>query len=242
MLFKQTLAAELNRHLDGLRNPLFLAAGEGERLSAGLVKDLNKLGAFKGLNERQQGQLVSLIVAAWQVEQVVPSTAMHRRDRARWRRHGAGYLRKIIRLARTADDALTALDEYLKAIGVGRRARALFASARGALDRQSLVEVEDRLENGWIYHSTRTRTDVIRILHRFFKNTCGLERSEAEVRVATIGNEYWEWNFPVVENVIRRRVPGTNRTLSEDKRRGCEAVRKAVNRGTRTVDTRRTNR
>lgn len=114
-----------------------------------------------------------------------------------------------VHISRSAEDALNRVEALL---------------APSALD-----EAKDIVSS---LKATEPSEDAMLRLYDFFVQQCKLERSEAQIRVAKIGNHFWDWDLPVIEKPKRLR----------DERKGCEAIRKAVERRKPAWDTSRRKR
>lgn len=227
---RRTLATVLHEHIKTLGNPLDFDWSDSVS-----IERLRGLGILKGLDTAKQEHLRRLVATLCRTERVVSwkEVAAHRADRARWEKHGPGYVREIIKKAKKAQTALIELRKYSRKIGLRPAAVApLMTDTIHALHEPPLSEVEDHLTYFVIARKGRTRTGAMRILYRFFAQTCGLTPPEAEIRVARIGNEFWDWQVKAIEQVPRKPDP-LGRVRADDTRRGCEAVRKAVRRGKR---------
>ncbi len=65
----------------------------------------------------------------------------------------------------------------------------------------------------------------VRALYLFFTHECGRLKSDAEVRVGQIGNQFWSWNVDVTEH------------YSQGKAKGCPAIRQWLRRTRRSMNT-----
>ena len=69
------------------------------------------------------------------------------------------------------------------------------------------------------------KDQAVRALYDLFISECGLNQNEAEVRVAKIGNAFWDWDFDLTEHYD-----------GIDGWKGCDAIRKRLARRKSTTD------
>jgi hypothetical protein len=142
-----------------------------------------------------------------------------KRERRLWAREGNRRIKRLRAKMRHARVAVGAVRDYLAKLDVpiGTPIREILSRAVTVLDSAGLNEAEDLIA---FIRKTEPAEDGMLALYDFFVSDCRLKKNEAEVRVAKIGNQLWDWNVAVIE---------TPRRLT-DERKGCEAVRKAVER------------
>jgi len=216
-----TVADALLKHVDHLQEALRNVGWNWETTVS--IRNLETLGVLGGLTAEQRDRLVQLIGQCWNVEQVVDWTAEHTRKRKRWEASRDRRARKVVRKATAAVSAIEDFRRYVKKIEI-KWPPALdepLVTAIQFLDPQAIEASIDQLKVAPPLQPTRTRTDVMRDLYDFFVLECRLgDKGDATFRVGSIGNFYWDWDLPIIDEPKPK----------SDERKGCEAVRKAVER------------
>ncbi|MDZ4819756.1 MAG: hypothetical protein SGJ20_12375 [Planctomycetota bacterium] len=204
-----------------LRDPFESTRADPDWPYQWVLESLEELGASKGLRPQHEQELVVLVASLYISGDRADWMPQLQRDRKSWRRHGAARLRKLKTKIHNARAALKAVVEYLQKIGVSNRriVTEVFAQAEQFLNPESLRAAERILLS---LSETPAPEDVMKSLYRFFVDRCHLSKVDAEIRIGKIGNLFWLWKVIVIEEATAHRE------------RGCEAVRKYVNRSRKT--------
>jgi hypothetical protein len=221
----RTVAEDLSYHVELLREPYaFLPQFKTPKSYA---DRLSRLGVTDGLSPEQKARLSELVAEFCARGSHVTEIGWLKRDRKSWVRNGLDRLRVLEKKMEKARTAIRMVRAYLDKFDMTPTVRGdplnksdvvlsdeVLQRAEAVLDPAGLAESEA------IIKSLRTAPsdDAMLALFEFFTFECKLAKPEAEVRVGTIGNDYWAWNLTVIRQPKRR----------TDERKGCEVIRKAV--------------
>jgi hypothetical protein len=206
-----TLAKDLVDKLQELREGLsFLEEEPTHYLST-----LRRLGVVAGLSYEQAVSLSSTIGQLYKQGDSVRWLEPHKCERRRWAREGSVRIRKLSSKLDAARSAILAVQEYSEQSDVPLSKLVVDALdlAMSVLDPSELARAQSLVST----FEPEPQDRAMLTLYDFLLE-CGVQRADAEVRVAKIGNQLWDWD---VAFVIQPKP------LS-DERRGSEAVRKAI--------------
>jgi hypothetical protein len=183
------------------------------------ILTLKRLGVTKGFPYDEARRLSSLVGRLYAAGDTVKWLEPQKRERRVWLRDGNARIRTLRSKMTKAQVAIRSVRAHLNKISVpleGATEHA-FDYLDNALEPLSPHDAEPLLS---VMKATEPDGQAIGALFDFFTNEWSLPKDEAEIRTAQIGNHLWGWNFTVIERLKPK----------SDLRRGCEAVRKAVDR------------
>jgi hypothetical protein len=187
---------------------------------------LRRIGLTNGLTSEQTLRLSDLVGRFYVEGSDVRWLEFQRPELRKLARNGKTRLRLLRTKLKDAQSSIQALLKYLDQIGVEVTLKSEDVLKRGllVLDPSKLAGADELVSS---LPTKGSRGTALLALFDFFSRDCRLERSDAEIRTAAIGNYLWDWKFAVV----------TTRPKKSDARLGCEAIRKAVARRRSDRDT-----
>ncbi len=209
-----------------------------------MSRRLSRLDVSAGLSHQQRRQLSGLVLDLSALYEV-----WHREKRqVAWGRvlakRSPGQVRKLERKIAKVRDQLDETLEYVRSVGVGSGpdqtgnvylARILdgissssavpqLRKAQEAIDEIRLPSPEDLQRDPPPAALRRIAQQSTEVLFDFFVTECGLLKNEAEVRIAKIGAEFWNWQVSYNEEYEG----------DFENWKGSDAIRKRMKRGRRS--------